>query len=150
MKKCSEVMSGDPVTGLPSNTVEDIAQLMKAENVGPVPIVESQESRKLIGIVTDRDLAIKVVAQGRDPKSTRVEEVMTRELVTCHPGDELQRALDAMGVHQLRRMPVVDSRGAIVGIISQADLALRADAPKKTAELVAEVSLPTLEYPSIA
>lgn len=142
MKKCSEVMSGDPVTALPSETVDHIAQLMDSRNVGPVPIVENQRSRKLVGIVTDRDLAVKVIAPGRDPKHTRVEEVMTRQVITCHPGDDLQGVLDAMGVHQIRRIPVVDERSAIVGIIAQADVALRGDEPKKTAEMVAEISLP--------
>jgi CBS domain-containing protein len=86
-------------------------------------------------------LALKVVATGRDSKKTRVEEVMTREMVTCHPDDDLQKALDLMGQHQVRRIPVVDQQGAIVGIIAQADVA-RMEEPKKTAEMVEEISKP--------
>jgi len=143
MTKCSEVMTKNPVTALPMDTVDHVAQLMKQQDIGPVPVVENQQTKKLIGIVTDRDLAIKVVAAGRDPKQTRVEEVMTRELVTCHANDNLQKALDLMGAHQVRRIPVVDDRGAIVGIIAQADVATRVEVPDKTAELVEEISEPT-------
>lgn len=142
MKKCSEVMSVDPITALPSDTADHIAILMKSENVGPIPIVDSQQNRKLVGIVTDRDLAVKVVAEGRDPKRNRIEEVMTRDPVTCHPDDDMQKALRAMEVHQVRRLPVVDSQGVIVGIIAQADLAMRLDQPKKTAEVVEAISHP--------
>lgn len=143
MTKCSEVMTKNPVTALPMDTVDHVAQLMKQQDIGPVPVVENQQTKKLIGIVTDRDLAIKVVAAGRDPKQTRVDEVMTRELVTCHANDNLQKALDLMGAHQVRRIPVVDDRGAIVGIIAQADVATRVEVPDKTAELVEEISEPT-------
>lgn len=142
MKKCSEVMSVDPITALPSDTADHIAILMKSENVGPIPIVDSQQNRKLLGIVTDRDLAVKIVAEGRDPKQTRIEDVMTRDPVTVHPDDDMQKALRAMEVHQVRRLPVVDSQGVIVGIIAQADLAMRLDQPKKTAEVVEAISHP--------
>lgn len=142
MKKCSQVMSMDPVTALPADTADHVAQLMKLENIGPIPIVESQQTRKLLGIVTDRDLAVKIIADGRDPKQTRIEQVMTREPVTCHPDDDVQKALQAMEVHQVRRLPVVDSQGAIVGIIAQADVAMRLDQPKKTAEVVEAISHP--------
>jgi CBS domain-containing protein len=91
-------------------------------------------------MVTDRDLALKIVAKGRDPKSTTAEEVMTRKVVTCQAGDKLQKALDAMSEHQLRRIPVVDNNNAIVGIIAQADVATRVDKPEKTAELVKDIS----------
>jgi CBS domain-containing protein len=93
-----------------------------------------------VGIVTDRDLALKVVAEGRDPKTTKVEAVMTRKVVTCRADDELQKALDTMAEHQLRRIPVVDNNNKIVGIIAQADVATRVDRPEKTAEMVKEIS----------
>ncbi len=143
MTRCSQVMTPDPTTALPTDTVEHIAQLMKQEDIGPVPVVENQQTKKLIGIVTDRDLALKVVAAGRDPKHTQVEEIMSRELLTCHPGDDLQKAMDAMSAHQVRRIPVVDNRGAIVGIIAQADVATRVQEPDKTAEVVEEISRPS-------
>jgi len=120
--------------------VVKVAQLMKRENIGPIPVIENEETRKLVGIVTDRDLALKIVAEGLDAKSTKVEAVMTREVVTCHADDDLQIALDAMSVHQLRRIPIVDNDNKILGIISQADVATRVDQPEKTAAMVKEIS----------
>jgi CBS domain-containing protein len=117
-----------------------VAQLMKRENIGPIPVVENEETRKLVGIVTDRDLALKIVAKGRDAKSTKVEAVMTRKVVTCRAEDDLQIALDAMSKHQLRRIPIMDNDSKIIGIISQADVATRIDRPKKTAALVKKIS----------
>jgi CBS domain-containing protein len=141
MTKCSELMTKNPVVAVASDTVEKVARLMKAEDIGPVPIVQDKSSKKLIGIVTDRDLALKVVAEGRDPRSTRVEEVMTRDPVACREGDDLKKALDAMSKHQVRRIPVVDNNNEIVGIIAQADVATHEDA-KTTGKVVEDISKP--------
>ena len=116
---------------------------MRKENVGSIPVIESEQNNKLIGIVTDRDLAIQVVADGRDAKSTKVVDVMTHKVITCHVDDGIQKAVDAMAKHQLRRMPVVDNDHKIVGIISQADVATRVDKPDETAAMVKEISQPT-------
>lgn len=140
MKKCNEVMTKNPIYCLPNDVVARVAQLMKNENIGPIPVIENEQTKKLVGIVTDRDLALKVVADERDPKSTKVEEVMTRKVVTCRPDDDLQKALDAMSEHQLRRIPVVDDDNKLVGIIAQADVATRVNQPQKTAEMVKEIS----------
>jgi CBS domain-containing protein len=113
---------------------------MRSQDIGPVPIVEDKEGGRLVGIVTDRDLALKVVAQGLDANSTRVSEVMTTDVVTCHPDDDLSKALNAMSNMQLRRIPVVDAGGRIVGIIAQADVATRLDEPEKTGEVVKDIS----------
>jgi len=141
MKKCSEVMTEDPVCCLPGDPVVQAARLMQNEDIGSIPVIENEKIRALVGIVTDRDLAIKILAEGRPAISTKVEEVMTREVVTCHMDEDVQKALDAMAVHQLRRIPVVDDDHKIVGIIAQADVATRVDEPKKTAEVVKEISL---------
>ena len=140
MKKCDSVMTKNPVCCLPDDMVAEVARLMKRENIGPIPVIENEETRKLVGIVTDRDLALKIVAEGRDAKSTKVETVMTRKVVTCRADDDLQIALDAMSKHQLRRIPIVDTDNKILGIISQADVATRIDQPEKTAEVVKEIS----------
>jgi CBS domain-containing protein len=113
---------------------------MKRENIGPIPVIENEQSRKLVGIVTDRDLALKIVAEGRDPKSTKVEAVMTRKVVTCRADEDVQKALDAMSEHQLRRIPVVDNENRILGIIAQADVATRINQPEKTAAMVKGIS----------
>ena len=140
MKKCSELMTKNPVCCLPNSMVAEVAQLMKRENIGPIPVIENEQSRKLVGIVTDRDLALKIVAEGRDAKSTKVEAVMTRNVVTCRADDDLQKALDAMSEHQLRRIPVVDNDNKILGIIAQADVATRVNQPEKTAAMVKGIS----------
>ena len=140
MKKCNEVMTKNPLCCLPEDLVTKAAGLMKSENIGSIPVVEDEQTRKLVGIVTDRDLTLKIVAEGLDAKSTKVEAVMTRKVVTCRAEDGLQKALDAMSEHQLRRIPVVDGDNKIVGIIAQADVATRVDQPQKTAEMVKEIS----------
>jgi CBS domain-containing protein len=142
MKKCSEVMTKNPTCCLPADAVSKAAQWMKKENVGSIPVIESEQNKKLIGIVTDRDLALKVVADGRDVKSTTVADIMTHKIITCHVNDDLQKAVDAMAEHQLRRMPVVDNEHKIVGIISQADVATRVNQPEETAKMVKDISKP--------
>ena len=140
MKKCYEVMTKDPVCCLPTDSVSKAAQLMKDENIGSIPVIENEQSQMLVGIVTDRDLALTIVSEGRDAASTPVEAVMTRELVTCLDDDDLQKALGAMAENQLRRIPVVDNDHKIVGIIAQADVATRVDEPETTGEIVKEIS----------
>ncbi len=138
--KCSEVMTKDPRCCLPTDSVFDAAQLMKSEDVGPIPIVNDKQTKKLEGIVTDRDIALKVVAAGLDPKTTRIAEVMSVDVVTCSANDDAEEALDLMEDHQVRRIPIVAEGNRLVGIISQADVATRLDEPEKTAEVVEEIS----------
>ena len=140
MKKCNEVMTKNPVCCLPIDTAAKAAQLMKRDNIGSIPVFENEQTKRLVGIVTDRDLALKIVAEGLDAKSTKVEAVMTRKVVTCRADDDLQKAIDAMAFHQLRRIPVIDNDNKIVGIIAQADVATRVDQPEKTAEMVKDIS----------
>jgi CBS domain-containing protein len=140
MKKCNEVMTKNPVCCQPDDMVVKVAQLMQRENIGSIPVIENEQTQKLVGIVTDRDLALKIVAKGQDAKSTKVEAVMTRKVVTCRVGDDLQKALDAMAEHQLRRIPIVDNDNKVVGIIAQADVATRVNQPEKTATMVKEIS----------
>jgi CBS domain-containing protein len=140
MKKCSDVMTSELVYSSPNDLVSDIARQMKMEDIGPVLIVDESNGRKLIGIVTDRDLALKVVGEGLDPKKTKVDEVMTTKVITCRADDDVQNAMQSMAQYQLRRIPVVDDQGMLVGIISQADVATRVNEPEKTAEVVKEIS----------
>ena len=140
MKTCAEIMTPNPFYCKPTDNVISVAELMKHENVGSVPVVENDQTQKLIGIITDRDLAMKVVGEGLEAKSTKVEAVMTRKVVTCRSDDELQVALDAMSENQLRRIVIVDNVNKVLGIISQADIATRVNQPEKTAEVVKEIS----------
>ena len=140
MKTCEEIMTPDPTCCLPTDHVKKDAQLMKDGNIGSIPVIENEQTRKLIGIVTDRDLALKVIAGGRDPLTTKVDGVMTRKVVTCREDEDIQRAMNAMSDNQLRRIIVVDHENKILGVISQADLATRMNQPEKTAEVVKDIS----------
>lgn len=140
MTTSRDVMTKDPVCATPDDNVESVARLMKENDIGPVPIVEGAASKKLIGIVTDRDLALKVVAEGRDPSTTRVRDVMTEDVVTCRVDDEVEDIMRAMSRHQLRRILVVDENDKLIGIIAQADIATRMNEPEKTGEVVKEIS----------
>jgi CBS domain-containing protein len=142
MKKCSDVMTRDVVTCSPQDNNVTAAQLMKNEDIGPVLVVDNNDSNTLVGIITDRDIVLKVVADGQDPQSTRVEEAMSKKLITCRPDEDVDVALKAMAQFQLRRIPVVGENMQLLGIISQADVATRVDAPDKTAEVVKEISEP--------
>jgi CBS domain-containing protein len=145
MKKCDEVMTKNPVCCLPNDMVVKAAKLMKSGNVGSVPVIDNETTRKLVGIVTDRDLALKIVANGKDPKSTNVGSVMTAKVVCCQSEDDLQKAMDLMSKNQLRRIAIIDKDSRVVGIISQADVATRVDKPKRTAEMVKDISQPKMK-----
>ncbi len=127
-RQFKSVMTPLPECCTPDDSVIEVARVMEMRDVGIVPIVESQDTRKLVGVVTDRDLILRVVAQGRDPNVVvNVREVMTPEVVTCTPDDDLFQVEDLMKKHQVRRIVVVDESGAAVGIVSTADLARATD-----------------------
>jgi CBS domain-containing protein len=130
-----EVMTSQVKACEPNTTVADAAKVMAKEDVGPVPIVEEG---RLIGIVTDRDIVVRVVAEGRDPSSTTVGEIASRDLVTVSPDDELDAALKQLAQNQVRRIPVVEG-DRLVGIVAQADIA-RLGSDAKTGEVVEEIS----------
>ena len=118
------------------STVVEAANIMRDEDVGIVPIVDGD---KLVGTLTDRDIAIRVVAEGKDPNTTKAEQVASRELVTIDPQQDLDEALRLMARHQVRRLPVVEEDGKLVGIVAQADIAQHAT-DEQTGELVEEIS----------
>jgi CBS domain-containing protein len=142
--KCKDVMTKNPAYCVPEDSAVKAAQMMRDQNIGPVPVVESRQSKKVEGMVTDRDLAIKVVAAGRDPNTCTVADVMTRNVVTCRTSDDLNVAVEAMQDRQLRRIVVVDEQGNLAGIIAQADIATRAQDAQRTAETVEEISRPNV------
>lgn len=138
--QCSEIMTKNPEFCLPSDTVIKAAQLMKSEDVGPIPIVADKEGKKLTGIVTDRDLTIKVIAEARDPNTTRLEDVMSDNVVSCKENDDVDRVLKLMEDNQVRRIPVVGQNDQLLGIIAQADVATRLGEPGKTGKVVEQIS----------
>jgi len=137
---CREVMTENPVCCLPNDLVSASARVMRREDVGAVPVINDEQQKQLIGIVTDRDLAIKVVAEARDPNHTLLQDVTTSTIVVCREREDLSSAIKAMEEHQIRRVPVIDDDGRVVGIISQADLATRLHEPRQTPKMLEEIS----------
>jgi CBS domain-containing protein len=135
-KGIREVMSSNPCTIDADKPVSYAAKMMRDEDVGLAPIVEGD---RLVGTLTDRDIAIRVVAEGKDPDSTRASEVASRDLVTIDPEQDLDEALRLMAQHQVRRLPVVEEDGKLVGVVAQADVARQSD-DKKTGEVVEKIS----------
>ena len=131
-----DLMTSNPTTIEPDRTVVDAAKLMRDEDAGLIPVVEGQ---KLIATITDRDIAIRVVAEGKDATSTNVRDVASTRLVTVDPDQNLDEALQLMAKNQVRRLPVVEEDGKLVGIVAQADVA-KHTSDEKTGEVVEEIS----------
>jgi CBS domain-containing protein len=142
MAKCKDVMTRNPVCCEPGDPVTQVAGVMKQEDVGSVPVVESQDSKHLMGIVTDRDIVVKVVAGGRAVEQATVRDAMTANPSSCREDDDVERAMAAMKERQVRRMPIVDADGRLTGIIAQADVATRVQKDAKTGDLVEAISEP--------
>ena len=140
MPKCSEVMTREPVCCEPADPISRVAEVMKREDVGSVPVVESRDDARLIGIVTDRDIVVKVVADGKNLDGARARDAMTPDPVCCREDDDVSRAVSLMEERQVRRMPVVASDGRLSGIIAQADIATRLHRDRTTGELVEAIS----------
>ena len=118
-----EVMTSSPETVESSSTAVDVAKRMKQADAGMIPVVQNG---KLVGTITERDFAIRVVAEGKDPRTTTVGEIASKEVVTVEPDNDLSEALKLMAHHQVRRLPVVEG-DSVVGVIAQADVAKEAD-----------------------
>ena len=134
--KVHQAMTDSPRCVTPDTTVSEAAQLMKSEDVGSLPILDGEH---LAGMVTDRDIVIRAIAEGKDPRGMPVREVSSRELVTVNADEDLSTALQLMASEQVRRLPVVDDDGKLVGILAQADVALEAK-EKNVGEMVEEIS----------
>jgi CBS domain-containing protein len=142
MKTCNEVMTKNPTCCLATDPVNSAAEIMKNEDVGSVPVIESHDNPRLVGVITDRDIVLRVVADDRDYHSVKIQDVMSVNPVTCSPDDAFQDAADKMAQHQVRRLPIVDGKQHVIGIIALADMATRVTKPKRTAEVLEEISQP--------
>ena len=140
--KAQDIMAKDPRCVTPRTSVQEAARLMKTEDVGALPVIESDSSRKLVGIVTDRDIAIRAVADGRDLGSVTVSDVMSKSATTAKATDSVDDVMKVMGREQVRRIPIVDDRDQLVGIVSQADVVLKAKSDSKSAHTVEKISEP--------
>ena len=137
-KSVRDVMTPGVRTVSAAQSLTEAAEVMRGEDVGSVPV---EAEGRLIGIVTDRDIVTRAVAERRDPQTVKVDEVASRDLVTVEPEQDLDEALALMARHQVRRLPVVEE-GRLVGMLAQADVALEAK-EKKVGETVEEISQPT-------
>jgi CBS domain-containing protein len=131
-----DVMTSNPCTIDAEKSVAYAAKMMQEEDVGLAPIVEGD---RLIGMLTDRDIATRVAAEGRDPDQVKVRDVASKQLITIAPGQDLDEALRRMAQHQVRRLPVVEEDGRLVGVVAQADIAREGD-DRQTGQLVEEIS----------
>jgi CBS domain-containing protein len=140
--KIQDVMTRDPRSVTPDTPARDAARLMKEQDVGIIPVVEGS-SRRLVGVVTDRDLAIRVVGENRNG-DTMVRDVMSAgRISTCRPEEEIDAAMDCMANEQVRRIPIVDERGSLVGIVAQADVVLKSGDDRKAEKTIEQISKPS-------
>jgi CBS domain-containing protein len=140
--KIHDIMTKDPRSVTADASVREAAQLMKREDVGVVPVVDAEGDNRLVGIVTDRDIAIRCVAEGKDG-SCRVRDVMSSDdLATCSFSDDVEHVMDTMRTEKVRRIPIVDERGSLVGIVSQADVLRKTRDVHRAGKPVEEISEP--------
>ena len=140
--KVQDIMSRNPTCVTPETPLAEAARLMKQDDVGVVPVVESENSKRLVGLITDRDIAIRAVAEGRDGRTTSVGHIMTSEVRSASPDDSVDDVMTLMGREQVRRVPIVDERGSLVGIVAQADIVLEAKDDKQAERTVERISQP--------
>jgi CBS domain-containing protein len=156
--RCRDIMTRDVTVAERNTTLEEVARMMRDEDTGVIPVVEPGETTsdsvtevqrvpartvsngRLVGLITDRDIVIRAIAEGSDARTLRAEEVMTKDLHTVRPNDRVIEAIRKMGDRQVRRLPVVDREGNLRGIISMADVALETESDRELAEALEEIS----------
>jgi CBS domain-containing protein len=143
--RAADVMTDDPETVTADTPLMDAAKKMRELDIGIIPVVEAEGNRRLRGVITDRDITIRVVAEGKDAGTTTVGDVMTRDVMTCNKNDSLLDVMRVMESEQVRRVPITDREGRLVGIIAQADVATDVDTPhgrKRVARTLESISEP--------
>jgi CBS domain-containing protein len=157
--RCREIMTRDVTVATRDTSLQEVAAMMRDEDTGVIPVVERQDAQategeggnrrsdtrtqgngKLVGLITDRDIVVRAVADGKDARSTRAEEVMTTDIHSAQPNDRVIDAIRKMGDKQVRRIPVVDGDGTLRGIISMADVALETEEDRELADALEEIS----------
>ena len=161
--RCRDIMTRDVTVATRETTLEAVARMMRDEDTGVIPVIEraanltdlpesgradvnrveanvAGSSGKLIGLITDRDIVVRALAEGKDPRSVRAEEIMTTDIHTAQPNDRVIEAVRKMGDKQVRRIPIVDRDGTLRGIISMADVALETEDDRELAEALEEIS----------
>ena len=158
--RCRDIMTRDVTVATRDSTLQEVARMMKEEDTGVIPVVErpdavstsaeTEEGRKinarmqgngkLVGLITDRDIVIRALVEGKDCATTRVEEYMTTDVHTAKPNDRVIDAIRKMGDKQVRRIPVIDDNSNLLGIISMADVALETEEDRELADALEEIS----------
>lgn len=140
--KAQDIMTRNPSCVTPDAPVREAAQLMKTEDVGIIPVVESADRSTLLGVITDRDIAIRCVAEGKDGTCSVRDVMSAGDLTTCRADDAVDDVMNAMSREKVRRIPIVDERGGLVGIVAQADIVLKARNDTKAERTVEQISEP--------
>jgi CBS domain-containing protein len=135
----NKIMTHNVETIHPNDPIREAAQKMKSLDVGSLPVCDN---RKVLGMVTDRDITIRTVAEGRDPNSTKVSDAMTPDLVFCYDDQEVEDAARMMEKHQIRRLPIMSRNNELVGIVSLGDVAVKGRDDKLSGEALEEISVP--------
>jgi CBS domain-containing protein len=134
-----EVMTTEVITLLPSATVQDAAHYMKMLNVGSIPICERDQ---LVGMLTDRDIVVRVIAERHNPDTQQIQDVMTSQVDYCYEDQDVEEAAQVMQDRQIRRLPIIDRNNHLVGIVSLGDLAVKTNEEKTMAQALEQISLP--------
>jgi CBS domain-containing protein len=139
-----ELMTSNPACCTPDTPLQEVARMMTECDCGEIPVVDSRESMRPIGVITDRDITIRAVAQGRNPLEMNASDCMTRPCISVSADASIMDCIHLLEQHQIRRIPVVDQRGSCCGIVSQADVARRID--QHAAEVLKQVSQPAIAH----
>ncbi len=139
--KVKDLMTKKPAFATPDMDLNKIAKIMVDYNIGSVPVVENKDSLKVIGVVTDRDIATRAVAQGKNPLQMTAMDVMSTPAYTVSQDDDIEEATRMMVKNMIRRVPVVDDMGEVCGMVAQADIALKTN-DHTTGNVVGAVSKP--------
>jgi len=140
--KAQDIMSGDPVCVTPDTLLNDAARLMRDRDIGMLPVVDGDGSSRLVGLITDRDITVRHVAKGHKGAACKVREAMSDDVTTCRADADVADVMNTMGSEQIRRIPVVDEREMLVGVIAQADIVRRVDDAIAADRTIQQISKP--------
>lgn len=139
--RVTDIMTPAPACCTPEAMLPEVARLMVENDCGEIPIVTDMDARQLVGVITDRDVVCRAIAKDKNPARTKVSDIMSGSVVTVSEDADVHECCEKMEEHQVRRIPVLDARGRVSGIVAQADIALEAGS-RETAEVVKDVSKP--------
>lgn len=140
--KVRDMMTKNPAYSTPDMDLTKVAKMMADHNVGAIPVVDNKDLKKVVGIITDRDIAVRCVAEGKNPQQMRAGDIMSTPIVTVNVDDSVDEVTKVMEKNMVRRVPVLDEMGNVCGIVAQADIALNTS-DRTTGDIVEKISKPT-------